>query len=147
MRKSNGKVWLILGVLAALSISGGIVYAYTTHNSGVKMNNYGIGMNTAPEDNDMLIIWPANQQVEAAYVHPDVWINVKALANYSNRDAWSLLFAYNNHYDSTHHEKASVEAGPNGTAIGSYVKSGGVFDLQAEVRATYDGDVVITLGD
>jgi len=161
MRKRNGKVWLTLGVLAALSISGGIIWA-ATYTGSLQTSGGGVGMGYAPSGNDRQIIWGSNLLIEAKYDDPDRWCKATAAANDENKYAWSSLYAFNVKSGSVHNwsslyafnvksgsvhnEKAWVEAGPDGTAIGSYVRDGG-FELKAEVRATYGGDVVVTLGD
>ncbi len=164
MRKMDRKVLLTLGVLAALSISGGAIYAYSTHSSGVKIDGFGIGMDTAPTNDERQIVWPDDQEIVAGYSSPDVYWKASVTADNVNRNAISSLFAFNDYNGSTHDERAWVEAGPNGTAIGSSVRDG-TFQLVSEVRADYDsnasmwsdsgaqvevqsdGDVVITLGN
>ena len=156
MRKMNGKVLLALGVMVALSITGGIIYAWTPEETfdgikttdGLKIggsNARGIGMEIDPPQNEQMIQWEKEQYIKGKYDNPDKILEVMANAKEVGKYGWLELYAHNdwNTDISYHNERALMEGGPDGTAIAAWERDSQDswnWKLEAEVRVDYDSN-------
>jgi hypothetical protein len=148
MSKMSRRMWVTISVVAALCISGGIIYAaYDEHLDGVKIDGRGIGMDGAdPPMADGKISWYGIKYAPDVFIFGNDtgtmrYLEVSSEAS-SGRDSYVLLENYLQG-DSAY---AMVYAGMDDASIGTYDDSA-MTEPFAEVKATLDGDVVITLGN
>jgi hypothetical protein len=148
MRKIPERMWVAVGVVAVLCISGGIIYAaYDNHTDGVKIDGRGIGMDgTEPPYADGKISWSGSASSPDVFIYGGDtgtlrFLEVSSEAS-SGRDSYVLLENYLKD-DSAY---AMVFAGMDHASIGTYDDSA-MTEPFAEVKATFDGQVIMTLGN
>ncbi len=156
MRRVSKKAWLVIGVVAVLCISGGIIYAadYTGHFFGKFETDSaygGIGMDRTPPYYPYVIKWNNYQQIVgiADTNYSKLLMNTNNSLDYygevtvREQDDGESNFAYAaiTAKNSSDEWQTSIRADSDGLA---YMKSS-VGDNAVEVKP--DGDVVITLGD
>lgn len=142
-------VWLVTGVCVGLLLAGGVVIAAAEEEfAGVKLTTLGLGLNNQEPSSATKIEWPQSQNIEGTNSGDARWLAARVVQSESAFTMAGVHVDTKTIGDANDYDVSSARADQNGASLVCY-EDGYTPSVAtvSEVRAQFDGDVVITLGN